>query len=111
MTPPDTPATQTHLSPTIGHPPPSLPTFVPLANSNFMWGEIDAAQFQETLKKAYDEVVHWRKNCFKLPLGNVGKSLVAELARLYNAFATGSALESIALMATTLLALQKPSQK
>ena len=38
-------------------------------------------------------------NLFKVPLGNVGKSLVAELSRLYNAFASGSALESIALMA------------
>ena len=39
-------------------------------------------------------------NLFKVPLGNVGKSFVAELSRLYNAFASGSALESIVLMAT-----------
>jgi len=38
-------------------------------------------------------------NLFKVPLGNVGKSFVAELSRLYNAFASGSALESIVLIA------------
>ena len=38
-------------------------------------------------------------NLFKVPLGNVGKSFVGELSRLYNAFASGSALESIVLMA------------
>ncbi len=48
------------------------------------------------------------------PLGNAGKSFVAELARLYSAFANGSAMESIALMATTvllILALQLPHKR
>ena len=31
----------------------------------------------------YDEVMHWKKSYFKIPLGNVGKSFVAEMARLY----------------------------
>ena len=35
--------------------------------------------------------------------GNVGKSFVAELSRLYNAFVSGSALESIVLMAAIVL--------
>ena len=39
------------------------------------------------------------KNLFNVPLGNDGKSFVAELSRLYNALASGSALESIALIA------------
>lgn len=50
---------------------------------------------------------------FKVPYGNVGKSFVFELARLYKAFATSSSLESIALKATIvlpILVLQKPSQ-
>lgn len=102
------------IPPDIPDTSPSLPTFIPLADSNFVWGETDSIHFKETLKKVYEEVVHWRKNCFKLPSGNVGKSFVAELARLYNAFAAGYALESVALMATTvlpILALQKPHQK
>ena len=60
----------------------------------------------------YSEVVHWTPNYFKVPYGNVGKSFVSELARLYKSFATGSAMESIALKAATvlpILLLQKPS--
>ena len=62
----------------------------------------------------YDEVVHWKKNYFKIPLGNVGRSFVAEMARLYSAFAEGSTLECVALMATTvlpILVLQLPHRR
>ena len=65
------------------------------------------------MKEAYTEIVHW-KNLFKVPLGNVGKSFVAELSRLYNAFASGSALELIALMAAIvlpILVLQSPHHR
>jgi len=57
-------------------------------------------------------VVHWRFNLFKLPQGNAGRSFVSKLARLYGAFTSGSALESIAFKAVTvlpLLVLKKPS--
>ena len=59
----------------------------------FSWGDLDPANFCQSLKEAYVEVVHWKKNLFKVPLGNIGKSFVAEFSRLYNAFASGSALE------------------
>ena len=62
----------------------------------------------------YDEVVHWRKNCFKIPLGNVGKSFVAEMSRLYTAFVATSTLECIALKATVILpilVLQLPNRR
>ena len=58
--------------------------------------------------------MHWKLNLFKVPYGKAGKSFVSELARLFKAFATSSALESIALKAATLLPvllLQKPSHK
>ena len=47
-------------------------------------------------------------------MGNVGKSFVAELSRLCNAFPSGSALESIALMAAIvlpILVLQSPHRR
>ena len=69
--------------------------------------------FIDSLHATYTEVVHWRPNYFRLPNGNAGKSFVSELARLFKAFATGSALESIALKAATvlpILLLQKPSR-
>lgn len=58
--------------------------------------------------------MHWKINCFKVPYGKAGKSFVSELARFFKAIATGSALESIALKAATLLPillLQKLTQK
>ena len=53
------------------------------------------------------------KICFKIPLGNVGKSFVAEMSRLYTAFAI-STLECIALKATfilPILVLQLPNRR
>ena len=89
----------------------SLPEPVPAADPLFTWGPHDGQSFIETVTAAYDEVVHWRPNLFLVPFGNAGKQFVLELARLYRAFAEGSALESIALKATTvltILALQRP---
>ena len=54
-----------------------------------------------------------KPNHLKLPSGKAGKSVVAELARLYSAYASSSALESVALKATVVLPhllLQKPSR-
>ena len=48
-----------------------------------------------------------------MPFGRVGRELVCELSKLYQAFASGSALESIALKAATvlpILLLQKPQR-
>jgi len=90
---------------------PDLPVFKPHANPEFSWGTLDSSSFSTVLDNAYDETVHWRKNCFKIPHGNAGKSFVNELARLFQAFATGSALESVALKAAMTLPpllLQKP---
>ena len=87
---------------------------IPLANPNFSWGHIDASSFINQILRAYEEVIHWRKTLFLVPFGNTGKRFVSELARLYKAYAEGSALECIALKATTvfvILALQKPHKK
>lgn len=85
---------------------------VPLADP--VWGDSDSASFCVILKDAYDEIVHRRKNSFKVPLGNVGNSLVAEMSRLYSAFASGSTMEYVALMAAIVLpalVLQIPHRK
>ena len=101
--------------PTRSSPPaPSLPPFTQLATSNFVLGEVDSASFCKSLREVYDEVIQWRTNCLKVPFGNAGKSFVVELARLYSAFTNGSAMESIALMATTvlpILTLQLPHKR
>ena len=71
----------------------------------------DAVSIIESMDEAYSEVIHWRKNTFQIPFGNAGKAFVAELSRLYKAYAEGSALEAIALKACTvmsILLLQRP---
>ena len=72
-----------------------LPAFTPAAAPSFVWGNCNSASICESLKDAYDEVVHWKKNCFKIPLGSAGKSFAAELSRLYTAFADSSALSQL----------------
>ena len=55
--------------------------------------------------------MHWRRNLFKVPSGKAGKAFVRELTRLFQAYADGSSLESVALKAAMVmpaLLLQKP---
>ena len=93
---------------------PALPVFNPMSEPNFTWGERDSESFCKELQTTYDELVHWRKKCFKIPWGNAGKSLVDELCRLYTAFADASALECVALRAAVvlpILVLQQPHRR
>ena len=87
---------------------------LPIAEPNFTWGKKDARPFTNELDRTYERIVHWKRNLFRVPQGNAGKQFVAELAKLYEAFAAGSALESVALKAAIImphLLLQKPHQK
>ena len=77
----------------------------------FVWGEIDGADFRQVIDAAYAEVVHWTRNIFQVPSGAAGKEFVAELTRLFYAYAEQTALESVALtavMVLPVLLLQKP---
>ena len=79
--------------------------------TDFLWSDISGEEVCSFLMSAYEEVIHWKLNIFLIPFGKVGKSFVQELAMLYRAFAEGSALRSIALMACSVmqpLLLQKP---
>ena len=89
----------------------NLPAFTAATPTNFRWGSKEGHQFAEHIHKAYEEVIHWRRNVFLLPSGNVGKEFVRELTRLFHGYAQRSALESVALDSITvacLLLLQKP---
>ena len=88
-----------------------LPPFTPANDPVFTWGTYSAPDFMHSLEATYSEVVHWRRNCFTVPLGKAGKEFVDELSYLFQAFASASALESIALKSATILPillLQKP---
>ena len=89
----------------------TLPTFVQIEKSQFLWGDCDGETFMSLLNRTYDEVVHWRKNVFHLPSGKFGKMFVSELSRLFNAYYPGSCLEGVTLkaaMTLPILVLQKP---
>ena len=101
-------------SPNNAHSILSLPSPTPMANPSFVWGSLSADVFIRTVSSTYSEVVHWKRNSFVVPYGNTGKKFVYELSTLYRAYAEGSALESIALKAITvvsILLLQKPHGK
>jgi len=67
--------------------------------------------FVKTITNAYNEVVHWRRNIFKVCSARAGKSFVCELVHLFNAYTEGTTLESIVVTAAMTLPsiiLQKP---
>ena len=51
----------------------------------------------------YAEVVHWKRNLFKIPSGKAGNSFVKEITRLLRAYTEASALESVALKAVMVM--------
>ena len=91
-----------------------LPLFVPMQSPTFRWGEIEGGAFARATQNCYEEIVHWKRNLFKVPSGRAGKSFVRELTRMFQAYADASALESVAFqaaMAMPALLLQKPHPK
>ena len=85
-----------------------------LEEPNFIWGDLHGADPLRKMREIYDEVVHCPcrgRNLFQVPSGSAGKAFVAELARLYQAYADRSSLESVARIAFSVapaLVLQKP---
>ena len=68
-------------------------------------------ELSQTINTYYEEVVHWKKNIFKIPSGNAGRAFVNELVRLLRTYSDDSAMEGIALkvaMTMPALLLQKP---
>ena len=91
-----------------------FPQFAKMASPTYKCGEVDGETFAHSVECCYEEIVHWRRNLFKIPSGKTGKSFVHELTKLFCAYADGSALESIALKAAMVLPalmLQKPHHK
>ena len=80
---------------------------------SFRWGSREGRDIVRDINSAYEEVIHWKRNNFLIPFGSIGKEFVQELARLFQAFADGSSLESVVMKATSILPillLQKPSK-
>ena len=76
---------------------------LPMSSPTFTWGNLSGPEFDKLLNTTYDEVVHWRRNCFSVPFGKAGRDFVSELSRLYLAYGSASTLEAVALKAATVL--------
>lgn len=90
-----------------------LPCYTPVHDPNFRWGEISGEEVDHEISKAYEEVVHWCRNVFKIPSGGQGKAFVQEMASLFQSYVDASAREKVALKAAMVLpalVLQKPSK-
>ena len=88
-----------------------LPPFHLMSAPSFAWGEMDGESFFHSITCCYDEVIHWKKSLFRLPSGKSGRAFVSELCRLFRAYASGSALECVAMkaiMVMPVLLLQRP---
>lgn len=75
----------------------SLPGFIPKCELRFLWGcleDINGDAVCEVIDSVYNEVVNWKPNLFKIPLGNCGKSFTAELSRLFMGFVSWNRLYS-----------------
>ena len=82
-------------------------------NARFSWGEKSGAQFTHELEVAYNKIVFYRQNLFKLPSGSAGKDYIKEMTRLIRSWSSKSELRDIAwkcVMTMPSLLLQKPSR-
>ena len=102
-----TPTDQTTITADI--PPYQKVDLVPKSDVNGHGG----ADFISLINDAYDKVIKWRKNLFKLPTGNAAKAFISELTKWLEHFNKNTELQGIALKVFhTLpsLLLQKPSK-
>ena len=70
--------------------------------------------FHSAVEFAYDKIVCWKSNLFKLPVGNLADQFVQKLAHLFDAYVKESVTEGIAIkkaMIFPALILQKPFLK
>ena len=76
-----------------------LPPFSKRSECVFLWEDIDGETFSHTIQCCYDELVHWKKDLFKIPSGRSGKEFIVEMTRLLNAYTNSSTQESIVFKA------------
>ena len=92
-----------------------IPDFIPCKDiKSAVWGNLKGNDISAQIRNAYDKIVAWKKNLFKLPGGKCGKSFVSEVAHLIDLWVDKSTSESVALTAVHVfipLMLQKPSKK
>ena len=83
------------------------------SHADFMFGQKTGIEFSKEVTDAYNKIVCYRQNLFKVPSGQAGKNFLREFTRLMSAWNSKSALADIAwtcIMTMPALLLQKPSK-
>ena len=79
------------------------------------WGaHVGEETIRHMLQNAYDTIIGWKKNLFRLPRGKCGAEFIKELTRLINLFVNKTQWKRLALPLVLIfvpLMLQKPSPK
>ena len=91
-----------------------LPSFIEAKRcaeilTNSTKGEVQ----EKDINAVYDEIIHWKKNLFKVLSAKAGKNFILELAKWLEHYNTKSNYQNIALkvfMILPALLLQKPSK-
>ena len=81
--------------------------------SQATWGSLKGDEIFDAFKRAYLEIIKWKRNLFQVPSGSIGKSFVKELSKAIHQFSTGTSLEKVSLYMTLTicpLLLQKPAR-
>jgi len=93
----------------------AFPPFLEAADSSSaVWGSLKGAEISSTFEKAYDEIMTWRRNLFKVPSGVHGKAYVKATTKTIRNYVNNTPLQSVsmtALMIMPALLLQKPSRQ
>ena len=79
----------------------------------YFWTNVRGTVFEKDLTDAYENIVHWKRNLFRMPSGAAGKKYIEEVTPLLRLRIQDSSLRSIALKAIHImpaLLLQKPSK-
>ena len=53
----------------------SLPEHASMGTPTFVWGKLTGSDFANSLNAIYSEVVHWRRNCFSVPMERLERNL------------------------------------
>ena len=87
----------------------------PVPNQNLLWGAHTEEDLTQIVNSAYEEVVAYQKNLFKLPSGAAGKRCLKEMTRLIETWVEDKQpLSKISLkmvMIMPALLMQKPCRK
>ena len=65
--------------------------------SDTEWHNISGKEFFDFINRTYDNIVHWRKNLFKLPAGKPSRLFINELTNWLDLCNRSTPFKSIAL--------------